>query len=458
MLFQSWEFLLFFIPLALLYALLRRTKLRLPLLLAGSYVFYACWDWRSIFFLAFITLSDYCFGRLIGRYERRKRWFLAGSLVVNLGVLCSFKYLNFITENLIWVLEKFGTTPEIPEFDWLLPVGLSFFTFKSMSYTCDLCFGKTEVERNLLRYAAYVAFFPQLIAGPIERSTSLIPQLKHAMPLGSGDLAAGASIFITGAFKKVVLADLLAAYVNPVYDAPADFGGAALLYASYAFAWQIYFDFSGLSDMARGAARVLGFRTVLNFDNPYVSVDVRDFWRRWHISLSSWFRDYVYIPMGGSRRIKIRVWWNVLVTMLVSGLWHGAAWTFIIWGGLNGLGSIVSSEFDRKVWYQKIPKLVKQIVVFNFITLTWVFFRAGSFDDALEVLKGIFTWREGEAVFPVVPAALVGLVWVYQLVWASRFRPVLENRVMRVAAMAAALVALLVLGAGANTPFIYQQF
>ena len=431
MLFQSWEFLLFFIPLAMLYALLRHTKLRLPLLLVGSYLFYACWDWRSIFFLAFITISDYCFGNLIDRFREHRRWFLAGSLVVNLGVLCSFKYLNFITENLIWVMEKFGTTPEIPEFDWILPVGLSFFTFKSMSYTCDLCFGKVKVERNLLRYAAYVAFFPQLIAGPIERSTALIPQLKHAMPLDADDLAAGASIFLTGAFKKVVLADLLAAYVNPVYDSPGDFGGAA---------------------------RVLGFRTVLNFDNPYVSVDVRDFWRRWHISLSSWFRDYVYIPMGGSRRIKIRVWWNVLVTMLVSGLWHGAAWTFIIWGGLNGLGSIVSSEFDRKPWYQKIPKLVKQIVVFNFITLTWVFFRASSFDDALEVLKGIFSWREGEAVFPVVPAALVGLVWVYQLVWASRFRPVLENKVMRVAAMAAAVIALLVLGAGANTPFIYQQF
>ena len=458
MLFQSWEFLLFFIPLAVLYALLRRTNLRLPLLLVGSYLFYACWDWRSVFFLAFITLSDYCFGRLIDRFRDHRRWFLAGSLVVNLGVLCSFKYLNFISENLIWVLEKFGTTPEIPEFDWILPVGLSFFTFKSMSYTCDLCFGKTRVERNLLRYAAYVAFFPQLIAGPIERSTALLPQLKHALPLKADDLAAGASIFLTGVFKKVVLADLLAAYVNPVYDSPGDFGGAALLYASYAFAWQIYFDFSGLSDMARGAARILGFRTVLNFDNPYVAVDVRDFWRRWHITLSSWFRDYLYIPLGGSRRIKIRVWYNVLVTMLVSGLWHGAAWTFIIWGGLNGLGSIVSSEFDRKEWYRKIPKIVKQLLVFNFITLTWVFFRASSFDDALAVLKGIFTWQSGETVFPTVPAVLIGLVWVYQLIWASRFRSVLENRVMRVAAVAAALVALLVLGAGANTPFIYQQF
>ena len=458
--FQSWEFLLFFIPFAVIYVLLRRTVLRLPLLLVGSYAFYACWDWRGIFFLAFITLSDYCFGRLIDRCRHLGKCFLVSSLMINIGVLCSLKYLNFITENLVWVLGKFGRTPEIPESEWILPVGLSFFTFKSMSYICDLYFGKVDVERNLLRYAAYVAFFPQLIAGPIERSTSLLPQLKTPQPLLADDIATGVSVFITGAFKKVVLADMLAAYVTPVYAAPGKFGGAALLYASYAFAWQIYFDFSGLSDMARGAARVLGFRTMLNFDNPYVAVDVRDFWRRWHISLSSWFRDYVYIPLGGSRRIKIRVWWNVLVTMLVSGLWHGAAWTFIIWGGLNGLGSIASSEFDRKPWYLKIPKFVKQILVFNFITLTWVFFRAESFKDALSVLKGIFTWRTGTTatVFPLVPVLMIGLVWIYQLVWASRFRNVLEHRVVRIAAMAAAIIALLVLGAGANTPFIYQQF
>ncbi|MBQ6352380.1 MAG: MBOAT family protein, partial [Lentisphaeria bacterium] len=402
MLFQSWSFLICFLPFAALYALLRRTRLRLPLLLAGSYAFYACWDFRSVFFLALITLGDYGFGRGIAAVPRAKKWFLGGSLLLNLGVLCSFKYLNFITENLLLLLEKCGVTPEVPEFDWLLPVGLSFFTFKSMSYTCDVYFGRLRAERDLLRYAAYVSFFPQLIAGPIERAGSLLPQLRHAMPLAGNDFAAGASIFLTGVFKKVVMADMLAAYVNPVYDAPAEFGGAALLCASYAFAWQIYFDFSGLSDMARGAARLLGFRTVLNFDNPYVAVDVRDFWRRWHISLSSWFRDYLYIPLGGSRRIRIRVWWNVLVTMLVSGLWHGAAWTFIVWGGLNGLGSIASSEFDRKAWYQKIPKLVKQLLVFNFITLTWVFFRAASFDDAFEVLRGIFTWRAGEFFFPAI--------------------------------------------------------
>ena len=458
MLFQSWSFLIFFIPFAVLYAALRRTKLRLPLLLVGSYAFYACWDYRSVFLLALITLGDYGFGRGIAAFPRGKKWFLIGSLLLNLGVLCSFKYLNFITENLLWVLEKCGITPDAPEFDWLLPVGLSFFTFKSMSYTCDVYFGRVRAERNLLCYAAYVSFFPQLIAGPIERSGSLLPQLKHPMPQAAGDLAAGTSIFLTGVFKKVVMADMLASYVNPIYDAPAEFGGAALLCASYAFAWQIYFDFSGLSDMARGAARVLGFRTVLNFDNPYVAVDVRDFWRRWHITLSSWFRDYLYIPLGGSRRIKIRVWWNVLVTMLVSGLWHGAAWTFIVWGGLNGLGSIASSEFDRKAWYQKIPKLVKQLLVFNFITLTWVFFRAANFDDALEVLHGIFTWRAGETPFPAIPAALAAAVWVYQLVWASRWRKILEHPVARVAAFAIALIAILVLGAGANTPFIYQQF
>ena len=457
-LFQSWEFLLFFLPLFALYALLRRTGFRVLVLLVGSYAFYAWWDWRFPCFLAVVTVGDYLLGLGMEKFPRRRKWLLAASCLVNLGILCSFKYLGFITENLVWLFGKCGVTLAVPKFSWLLPVGLSFFTFKSLSYTCDVCAGKLRAEKNFIRYAAYVAFFPQLVAGPIERAGTLLPQLRHAMPISANDIAAGISIFISGLFKKIVMADLLKAYADPIFGDPAAYGARALLFAAAAFSWQIYFDFSGYSDMARGVARVLGFRTVLNFDNPYVAVDVRDFWRRWHISLSSWFRDYVYIPLGGSRRVKVRVWWNVLVTMLVSGLWHGAAWTFIIWGAANGYGSIVSSTFDRKEWYLKIPKILKQFAVFVFMTFTWVFFRAADLGTACRMLRGIVCRQSGPSPMPLIPFAVLGAVWIYQLVWASRFRPVLESRPARMIAVALALLAIMMLGGGANTQFIYQQF
>ncbi|MBP5531077.1 MAG: SUMF1/EgtB/PvdO family nonheme iron enzyme [Lentisphaeria bacterium] len=458
-LFQSWEFLLFFLPLLVLYVTLRRTKLRTALILVGSYVFYAWWDWRFPLFLAVVTVSDYLIARGMEHCgEKGRKWLVAESCIINLGILCSFKYLHFITENVIWLFGKCGVTLEVPEFSWLLPVGLSFFTFKSLSYTCDVGSGKLRAEKNFINYAAYVAFFPQIVAGPIERAQTLLPQLRHAMPLKWSDLSAGISIFVSGLFKKVVMADLLAAYADPVFTAPGKYGGLALLCAAVAFSWQIYFDFSGYSDMARGVARALGFRTIINFDNPYVAVDVRDFWRRWHISLSSWFRDYVYIPLGGSRRVKIRVWWNVLVTMLVSGLWHGAAWTFVIWGGANGVGSVVSSTFDKSNWYQRIPKLLKQIAVFIFMAFTWVFFRSANLDVALTMLRGIVKWQKGLSPVPTIPFLILGVIWIYQLVWASRFRPVLESRPARMIAVALVLLAIFLLGSGANTQFIYQQF
>lgn len=469
MLFQSWEFLLFFIPFAVIYAALRRTKLKLPLLIVGSYGFYACWDWRSVFFLAFITVSDYLFGRgIAAASERGKKWFLAGSLLVNLGVLCSFKYLNFITENLLWVLEKCGVTPDVPEFDWLLPVGLSFFTFKSMTYTCDLCAGKIRVERNLLRYAAYVAFFPQLVAGPIDRARNLLPQLKHDLPFGSDDFAAGSSVFVTGLFKKLVMADLLAAYVNPVYDSPAEYGGAALLYASYAFAWQIYFDFSGLSDMARGAARMLGFRTMLNFDNPYVSVDVRDFWRRWHISLSTWFRDYVYIPLGGNRVSRCRNYLNLMATFTLSGLWHGANWTFLLWGMFHG--GLLCIEKRLGIGghdYRGMSRLLHCLLTFVLVSLGWVLFRAGSVGEACTVLSGIvirFGMPElSFAMFTEVTTALAAIAvlvsseYAAEHGWALRLTGV-GQQVAAHAVLLLLAVAILLFGVLDGGQFIYFQF
>ena len=212
--------------------------------------------------------------------------------------------------------------------------------------------------------------------------------------------------------------------------------------------------------MARGIARIMGIRLMLNFNNPYTAVDVRDFWRRWHISLSSWFRDYVYIPMGGNRGIKIHVWWNVFFTMLVSGFWHGAAWTFIIWGALNGLGSIVSMQFDKSEWYGKIPKIVKQILTFAFIGFTWIFFRAESFDDAITIIKRIGEWAAGDeaTLIPLIPLILVGAIWIYQLIFNSRFKNLLASRCVRVGLLAASMIVYFVFSSTANTQFIYFQF
>ena len=437
--FQSWTFLLFFIPVLLLYWAVRGTRLRIPVLLAASYVFYASFNVYFLICLGVVTIVDYLVALQLSRH--RSRWLVCVSLLVDLGMLCSFKYI-----------------PRVTDFDWVLPVGLSFFTFKSISYVIDVYRGKIAVERNLLAYAAYVAFFPQLVAGPIDRATTLLPQLHHNVPLRIDDVSEGFSLFVTGLFKKAVMADMLAVYVNVVYEDVTSYSGAMRLLAAYAYAWQIYFDFSGYSDMACGIARCMGFRCMLNFNNPYVSVDVRDFWRRWHISLSTWFRDYVYIPMGGSRCGKLRNWFNVIVTMLVSGAWHGATWTFVAWGGLHGVGSVVSSWFDKSGWYGKIPKIIKQIAVFHFMTLTWIFFRAESFEDAFDVIRGIVTWEEGDFFFPPVPFVLIGLVWIYELTWASRFRWILETRAARIAAAVFVLVCVLLLGGGANSQFIYQQF
>ncbi|MBO4526610.1 MAG: MBOAT family protein, partial [Victivallales bacterium] len=262
--FQSWTFLFFFIPVLLLYWAVRGTRLRIPVLLVASYVFYASFNVYFLICLGVVTIVDYLVALQLSRH--RSRWLVCVSLLVDLGMLCSFKYI-----------------PRVTDFDWVLPVGLSFFTFKSISYVIDVYRGKIAVERNLLSYAAYVAFFPQLVAGPIDRATTLLPQLRHNVPLRIDDVSEGFSLFVTGLFKKAVMADMLAVYVNVMYEDVTSYSGAMRLLAAYAYAWQIYFDFSGYSDMACGIARCMGFRCMLNFNNPYVSVDVRDFWRRWHI-------------------------------------------------------------------------------------------------------------------------------------------------------------------------------
>jgi len=382
MLFHTWPFALFFLVVYPVYLVLKGTRFRLPWLLAASYFFYACFNPLYLILIGYSTLLDYTVVTRMAKSQRRKMW-LSVSIINNLGLLGFFKYADFVTENLNSLLSSLNISYAIPEPGFLLPIGISFYVFQSMSYTIDYYRGNMEREKSLIAYAAFVSLFPRLLAGPIERARNLLPQLHKTPEVSAQDVTDGLSLFVVGLFKKVALADYLALYVDNIYAAPEQYQSPALILATFLFCWQIYFDFSGYTDMARGVARMMGFNLMLNFNNPYLATGLADFWARWHISLSSWFKDYVYIPLGGNRKGTIGTYRNMFLTMVISGLWHGAAWTFVIWGAVHALGRFVTRELERTPFYRdKVPKLVKQLLVFAFVTFAWIFFRAESIGDA----------------------------------------------------------------------------
>jgi alginate O-acetyltransferase complex protein AlgI len=398
-------------------------------------------------------------------YSSRRIW-LVISLVNNLALLLFFKYARFVVGNLNSVLGWLHIPWHLSDpsalmpfgFQYLLPVGISFFTFQSLSYTIDFYLGNVHRERNFLRFATFVCFFPQLMAGPIERARHLLPQFYKFPEIRLQNFTDGASLFLVGLFKKLALANYLAFYVERVYDNPRTFGAPALILATIAFGWQIFFDFSGYTDMARGVAKVMGFNLILNFNNPYLSTGLGEFWSRWHISLSSWFRDYVYIPLGGNRHGTFATYRNLFITFCISGIWHGAAWTFVIWGALHGLGVLVTRELERSVVYrERVPRMLKQAAVFLFVSFTWIFFRAESLGDAWLIVRRIFSavWQN-----PYIPALMVGLVavvWAYEFLYESRFRELLKSSFVRVGAAVCILVYLCLCSSGGGA-FIYFQF
>jgi D-alanyl-lipoteichoic acid acyltransferase DltB (MBOAT superfamily) len=329
-----------------------------------------------------------------------------------------------------------------------------------MSYTIDAYNGVIQTERSFVRFLTFVSFFPQLVAGPIERAHNLLPQLQRTPTITRHDLTDGLSLFLVGFFKKVALADYLAQYVDPIYGNPGLYQAPAIVLATLAFGWQIYFDFSGYTDMARGIALLMGFRMMLNFDNPYTATGLGDFWNRWHISLSTWFKDYLYFPLGGSRHGKRRTYINMFITMVVSGVWHGAAWTFVVWGGLHALGRCLTRELEQAEFYrERIPRLVKQLAVFTFVTFTWIFFRAQSMTDAWLIIKRIFTTGWEDPRFPLAMAIVVLAVWLYQLLYTSRsLRWWVDLLPLRVG-LAALMIAYIAIVAQPSTKqFIYFQF
>ena len=398
MLFNSFHFAIFFPSVTLLYFLLGK-KARVPMLLAASCLFYMAFMPRYILILFVLILTDFSAGILIEKSTGKQRtFFLVGSLCANIGMLGFFKYFNFFNANLSEIAHWIGWNYPIESLSVILPIGLSFHTFQSMSYTIEVYRGNFKAERSLHYFALYVLFYPQLVAGPIERPQNLLHQFYEDHRFEWQRVGSGLKLMAAGLFKKIVIADRVALLVNEVYKHPGDFNGLQLLVATYLFAIQIYCDFSGYTDIARGAARVMGVELMLNFNRPYLAASLVDFWRRWHISLSTWFRDYLYIPLGGNRVPNGRIYFNLAVVFLLSGLWHGANWTYVAWGAAHAAGFILclaTRNLREKaadflgISKSFFTKAVGIFVTFNFVCLTWVFFRASNIASAFQIIGRI---------------------------------------------------------------------
>ena len=468
--FNSIQYVVFYLLiLGASWLLARKPTARIWLLLFASYYFYASNNHWLIVLILVSTQVDYIAGLRIADSDNDtvRRWFLLGSLVCNLGILGFFKYFNFFASSVVDTLAAVGYTASWVDLNITLPVGISFYTFQSMSYTIAVYRGDFEVERSWLRFSFFVAYFPQLVAGPIVRASDFIPQITKRPQLDIEKLEVGMMLIFRGMFKKIVLSDLLAFYADAVFDSPEITSSPMAWLGVHAFAFQIYFDFSGYSDVAIGCSKLMGFELPDNFARPYVAVSLRDFWRRWHISLSTWLRDFLYIPLGGGRMpTRAGVCRNVMITMLLGGLWHGAAWNFVIWGMLHGIYLVVERltgfEFSAQC-SSRLRKLIAIVLVYHLVLITWVFFRAPDINTAKLVFQSLFSFAgplvHTNGVYLVIAIMVGG--WLAQLIgeirdWKTdwvRFPIWIKGSIY-------ALVILLttVFGSGAYRPFIYFQF
>lgn len=404
MLFNSIPFAIFLPIVFIVYWFVTKNSLRLQnqFLLISSYFFYACWDWRFLFLLAFSTFLDFVTGLKICETEsiKKRRTWLAISVIANLGFLGFFKYYNFFTESFASLLQSIGFKPHFETLNIILPVGISFYTFHGLSYVFDIYNRKIKPTTNWVNYSLFVSFFPLLVAGPIERATHLLPQVENPRTFEYSKAVDGLRQILWGLFKKIVIADNCAEYANIIFNNSSDYSGTTLLLGALLFAFQIYGDFSGYSDIAIGSARLLGFELLRNFAFPYFSRDIAEFWRRWHMSLSSWFRDYLYIPLGGSRGGTWKKVRNTFIIFLVSGFWHGANWTFIAWGGLNALYimPLILSNKNRDhleivakgKMFPSLKEFRQIAVTFSLTVFAWIFFRAASLRHAFDYIAGLF--------------------------------------------------------------------
>lgn len=401
MIFNSVSYLLFFPIVVLLYFALPY-KLRNVWLLIVSYYFYMNWNAKYAVLLAGSTIVTYVCSLLVAHFREKgktglAKWALAGSFIINIGILFIFKYSGFVAENINNLMVALGQQGRVSAFDVVLPVGISFYIFQALSYTMDVYRGEIKATKNLLRYALFVSFFPQLVAGPIERSKNLLAQFEQKYDFDVDRVRSGLLTMLWGLFMKIVIADNLSGIVTNIYENYLSYTGVEIIMATALFAFQIYCDFGGYSCIAIGSARVLGFKLMDNFNCPYLAISVDDFWKRWHISLTSWFRDYLYIPLGGNRKGKVRKYVNIMIIFLVSGLWHGANWTYVVWGGLNGLYLVaeqVSEPLRRKMRElfrvdvtRFSYRLFAGVWTFILIDFSWMFFRAESFSQVFGMLR-----------------------------------------------------------------------
>ena len=437
------------------------------LLIAANYAFYASWNWKCCFLLLALTVIAY----VSAANCRRSRFALHAGVVLPLVILGVFKYFNFFVGSFC---ELFGLA-EPGALKLLLPVGISFYTFQTLSYIIDVHRGKVEAERSPIKLALYISFFPQLVSGPIVKAGEFLPQLCEDRNVSLVNLEKGVQIFLFGLFKKVVIADNIAVFVNAVYSNPVQFGGGTVLLAVVGYSIQLYCDFSGYSDMAVGCARGLGYELPRNFNMPYLSRSVKEFWKRWHISLSTWLMEYLYIPLGGNRKGKVRNYVNLMLTMVIGGLWHGAAWTFVVWGALHGLALCAHrlwSAWRAKsgtVGESRVYTALSILLTFCFVSFCWVFFRADSFGTAMQILTAVFTWQRGMThisswtLFGVlVTAAAMTIACIRSRKLGTKpegYYPLVSlSSVWGMALFFAAIGLTLVLAYTGETPFIYAQF
>jgi alginate O-acetyltransferase complex protein AlgI len=479
MLFNSFEFFVFLPIVFILYWFVfnKQLKWQNAFLLLASYFFYGWWDYRFLFLLMFSTLLDYYTGLKIAEAEStgRKKFWLFLSITINLGFLAVFKYFNFFTDSLGTFVSFFGYKMDTWTLKILLPVGISFYTFHGISYIVDIYKDRIKPQRNFVDYAVFVSFFPLLVAGPIERATHLLPQIKRKREFNYDKAVDGVAQMLWGLFKKVVIADNCAVHVNRIFDNYETLPASTLVIGAVYFAIQIYCDFSGYSDIALGCARLFGMELLRNFAYPYFSRDIAEFWRRWHISLTTWFRDYLYIPLGGSKGGKMKVIRNTFVIFLVSGFWHGANWTFIIWGFLNALYflPLLLSQKNRRNLdnvatgrlFPNLREIFQMVSTFLLVSLTWVFFRASSVSQAIDYLKHVFsksllTTPKDVGVKVLAPVILIMFVaeWLQRDQDHALRLPEFKLPFVRVAIFYAMIFAIIFLGNFGSNSFIYFQF
>lgn len=482
MLFNSLDF-AFFLPIvfALYWLAKRNIKLQNTILLISSYYFYACWDWRFLSLILISSLVDFLVGIALSNQEHvvKRKVLLWTSISVNIGFLAFFKYYNFFVEEFVAVFSMFGREIQANSLNIILPIGISFYTFQTLSYSIDIYKRKLEPSRDFIAFSAFVSFFPQLVAGPIERASNLLPQFLRQRTFDYSNAVMGMQQILWGLFKKMVIADNCAELANMIFNNSADYSGSTLLLGAIFFSFQIYGDFSGYSDIAIGTARLFGIKLMKNFDFPYFSRDIAEFWRRWHISLSSWFRDYVYIPLGGSRVKKAKNIRNVFIVFAVSGLWHGANWTFLIWGILNAIFFLPLLLLDtnrnhldivaKGKLFPSFKELIAILSTFGITVLAWVFFRAESLTHAISYLDSMFNLDLFSIPhimdMPKVKVSLVLLTLFVCIEWLGREGAfaidVLEKKLNGVQRLILYSFIVFLIGMYSPTsenPFIYFQF